>query len=68
MNDGLTGENTQYSRGLEIGNDTKKENIFEMDIMVKPSIRITELIFLCKQRLTIQFCNRCTQHWSVGFL
>ena len=60
MNDGLTGENTQYSRGMEIGNDTKKENIFEMDIMVKPDIRIPELIFLCKQRLTIQFSNRCT--------
>ena len=53
MNDGLIGENTQYSRGTEIGNDTKKENIFEMDIMVKPDIRIPELIFLCKQRLTI---------------
>ena len=60
MNGGLIGENIQYLRGMEIGNDTKKENIFEMDIMVKPSIRITEFIFLCKQRLTIQSSNRCT--------
>ena len=41
MNDGLTGENTQYSRGTEIGNDTKKENIFEIHIMVKPSIGLS---------------------------
>ena len=41
MNDGLIGENTQYSRGMEIGDDTKKENIFEIHIMVKPSIRIS---------------------------
>ena len=45
MNDGLIGENTQYSRDMEIGddnrNDTRKENILEMDIMVKSSIRIS---------------------------
>ena len=45
MNGGLTGENTQYSRGMEIGDDnrkdTRKENILEMDIMVKPSIGIS---------------------------
>ena len=45
MNDGPIGENTQYLRGMEIGddnrNDTRKENILEMDIMVKPSIRIS---------------------------
>ena len=53
MNDGLTGENTQYSRGMEIGddrrNDTKEETIFKICTMVKLSIRIPELIFLCKQ-------------------
>ena len=26
MSDGLIGENTQYLRGMEIGNDTRKEN------------------------------------------
>ena len=45
MNGGLTGENTQYSRGMEIGddnrNDTRKENIFEIHIMVKPSIGLS---------------------------
>ena len=60
MNDGLTGENTQYSRGMEIGNDTRKENILEIYNMVEPSTGITELIFLCKQRLTIQFRDWCT--------
>ena len=41
MNDGPIGENTQYSRDTEIGDDTKKENIFVIHIMVKPSIGIS---------------------------
>ena len=44
MNDGLIGENIQYSRGMErrsdTQNDTRKENTFKIFIMVKPSIRI----------------------------
>ena len=45
MNDGLIGANTQYSRGSEIEddkrNDTRKENILKIYIMVKPGIRIS---------------------------
>ena len=42
MNGGLIGENTQYLQGNgdDNRNDTRKENILEMDIMVKPSIGI----------------------------